>query len=518
MAIEREAQVAQDEHPGVPGWMKEVVTDKESLRYFADAVQDAAAQGMPSPSEMTHAGTRRTFGPVSPFNGYTGLGLYTSANIPLHVLDIMRRDSQMALGMAIVKYPISNLGYTLNCKNPTIKKFIKENLDNKWATILKDSLKAMDFGFTGFEKVWKYATLSFDPGLSARKVRDRDFIVLQKLKPIHPVTMTARTDTKGNFAGINQDRTGENTQLPRNKSMIITNDEEFGNFFGKSRMIPAYEPWYWKQISVQFFLRYIERFSIPPYAISFPPGQTRFAGGVQMDNAKIATNMGAALGSYGNVAVPSTTDDKGNRKWSIDPIQQPKLNMKPQDIIGFWDIMMLRGLLIPDVEAISGLSSRDAAISSSVFLSTLGEMVKQIQEKVNKEVVAPLVAWNFTEEEREECTLNIDDIDFNKHVEMRKLFSKILDLSASYAKNMGGLPFKQFPDMGKILEMLDIPATDIGVFVPQRYDPDGNKIEEEEPEKEPGPDKGEKTEGNQAREGRDGNPRDDDKTDETDEE
>jgi len=520
--IERVAQGAQDQYPGVPNWVRETVgNNKEALRYFAEAVQSVEGANAPSSAEMTHAGSRRIFGPISPYNGYSGLGLYTSSNIPLHVLDIMRRDSQMALGMAIVKFPISNLGFTINCKNPVIKKFIKDNLDNKWSSILKDCLKAFDFGFAGFEKVWKYATLSFDPGLNKPKVRDRDFVILQKLKPIHPNTMRARTDDLGNFAGINQGRSGENIKLPRNKSMIVTNDEEFGNFFGKSRMVPAYEPWYWKQISVQFFLRYIERFSIPPYAIGFPPGQTRFANGVQMDNAQIATNMGTALGSYGNVAVPTTTDDKGNRKWSIEAVQQPKLNMKPQDIIGFWDMMILRGLLIPDVDTIAGLSSRDSAISSSVYLSTLSEMVKQIEEKVNKEIVQPLLIWNFTEDELTECTLNVEDIDFNKAVEMRKLFSKILDLSASYAKNLGGLPFEGFPDMRKILEKLDIPAAKIGVYIPDRYDADGNKIEEpeeKEPSKGPGPDKGEKTEGNQARTGRDGNPRDEDKEDETDEE
>jgi hypothetical protein len=373
-----------------------------------------------------------------------------------------------------------------------------------------DSLKALDFGFVAFEKVWELSILTIDPGPNLRKAREREFITLKKLKPLHPSTISVRVDDKGNFAGINQDRTGEKIIIPRNKSMMVTNDEEFGNFFGRSRMVSAYEDWYWKQIATQFLLRYTERNAIPPYKVFFPSGVSRFADGTQMDNSEIAMKMATAISSYGNIAVPSKMDQNGNRIWDVEAINQGRLNMKPSENVGFWDLKILRGLLIPDKNA---LSAMDGETASQVYLSTLASIVKQIEEKINAEIIRPLVAWNFTVEEREDCTLNIDDIDFKKRSEMRKLMSKILDLSATFFKNGQGLPFNVFPDMTKILDSLGIPQDVAKIWVPDTVDSSGKKIEPPKQSKQQGPEKNKTTEGNLGRKGKDGTPPDEDNVD-----
>ena len=517
MLVKRERQIPDHIYESIPQMVKEAFPDHDSLKYFADAIIESSSPP-PAMGEMTQSGRQRLFSPISPYNGFTGLGLFMSADIPLKVLDLMRRDSQVALGMAIVKFPITQLKYTIVCDNPAIKTFVKANLHNQWATIIKDSLKALDFGFIAFEKVWDKVKMDIDPGVNQRKMKNRTFITLKKLKPIHPSTISIRVDNKGNFSGINQDRIGEKIVIPRNKSMMIVNDEEFGNFFGRSRMVSAYESWYWKQISTQFFLRYTERFSIPPYKVFFPNGITRFANGTQMDNASIAMKMAEAISSYGNVAVPSMADDKGNKKWDIEAIQQSKLNVKPQDIVGFWDLQILRGLLIPDEHT---LSAMDPDTASKVYLSTLAAIVTQIEEKINEEIVKPLVDWNFTDEEKKPCYVNIDDIDFKKREEMRKLASKILDLSAALIKNKGALPFNTFPDMSKIWDSLGVPQAKAQVTVPELIDINGKVIKPEDMNNnqndnqsgKQGPDKKERTSGNSAREGRDGTPRDQDKQD-----
>jgi hypothetical protein len=508
---QRERQIPNEIFDLIPTYVKESFEhDSDVLRQFATNIVEAGQPPMPRMGEMTTAGNARLFSPISPFNAIYNGGLYTSADIPLNVLDMMRRDSQIALGMAIVKFPITKLRFTINCKNPLIKEFVKYNLENKWATIVKDSLKALDFGFVAFEKVWKHQVLTIDPGKNQRKIRGGRFLTLSKLKPLHPSTVSVRVDNKGNFAGLNQNSMGKNIELPRNKSMMITNDEEFGNYFGRSRLVSAYEAWYWKQISTQFLLRYTERFSIPPYKITFPPGITRFANGTQLDNAEIAMNMATAISSYGNVAVPFAVDDKGNRKWNIESMDQGRLNVKPSDLVGFWNANILRGLLIPDKES---LDAMDPDTASEVYLSTLESIVRQIEEKINLEVIKPLVYWNFDLPEREDCTINIDDIDFKKRSETRKLMSKLVDLSATFLKQKGGLPYDIWPDMQKIYENLDVPFKDIKIFVPPLVDENGNPVSAPKPKKSQGPDKGEKTPGNKSREGRGGEPRDEDKED-----
>lgn len=516
--IERIRQIDDRFFEAIPDYVKESV-NSDTIRKFAVAISENESLPPPQFGEATISGTQRIFGPISPFNGYNQIGYFRSSDIPLHVLDVMRRDSMVALGMAIVKFPIDQLKYTINCKNPQIKEFVRWNIQDKWNKFVEDCLLAMDFGFTPFEKVWAPARLNIDPGLSSRKIRDRDFIVLKKVKAIHPCTIRVRVDDKNNFQGINQDQNGMDIKLSREKSMIVTYTDEYGNFFGKSRMVPAYESWYWKQISTQFLLRYTERGAIPPYKVFFPVGITRFNNNTRMDNAEIAMNMATAISSYGNIAVPSNADDKGNRKWDVEAINPGRLNMKPSEMTALWDMGIMRGLLILDKITAGGIDSETA---SSVFLSTLSPMVKEIETKINSEIITPLVNWNFSEQERTECTLNIDDIDFEKRKEMRKLMSKMVDLTATFVKNTGGVPYRNLPDVDKMAEIVDIPMKPVEVTIPAYFDAQGNLIRKAEDgipaEKgsSKGPDKNEKTPGNLSRTGRDGDPRDEDGQDSQD--
>ena len=132
----------------LPDFVKEVIKDPSEQKVFADIVAETSMpmSGTPPMGERTVSGTSvyagTTFGQ---YQIYPGMGYYNSADLPLNVLDMMRRDYQVALGMSIVKFPISQLSYTVNCKSPKIRAFIKQNLENKWSSIIRDCLKSLDF-------------------------------------------------------------------------------------------------------------------------------------------------------------------------------------------------------------------------------------------------------------------------------------------------------------------------------------------------------------------------------------
>lgn len=510
MKVKRGSLNASQINALVPVYLRESLS-RGQVRELASAIIDTGARASaPSQDELVvSGGPARTF-PIGNMP-IAVRSFYESSDLPLNVLDAMRRDSQVALGLAIVKMPVTQLGYTINCESPTIKNFINENIQNVWQNLLRDSLKSIDFGFSASELVWKSATVTIDPGKNLRKTREKKMIVLEKTKSIHPETCRIRVDNKGNFVGLNQNISGEIIRIPENKSFLITYDEEFGNYFGRSRMVSAYEPWYYKQITTQFLLRFTERFALPPYKVFYPKGITRFPNGDQKSNADIAMTIAEGISSYGNSAVPSDRDDKGNLKWDIENLDQQRLGVKPSDLVGFWDAMILRGLLIPDSGTTSGM---DEETASKVFLSTIAAIVKQIEDKINKKIIWPLVQWNFPPEQRSSCRINIDDIDFMKRSEMRKLLSKIFDISAAYIKNFGALPFNKFPDIAKILEVLDIPAVDAKAYPLERAS--NNSKAQNLMRGKPGADskdEGGINEANNARTGRGGNPRDDIKQD-----
>lgn len=520
----RQRLPTQEELNQIPQAVKDSLS-KENLYELAAIVRSHEPVAAPDLGELTFAGTSRITGPLSQFNFFRDTGFFNSSNIPLNVLDVMRRDSQIALGMSIVKYPITNLGFTVNCESPIIKTSVQFMLDRIWSKMLRDMLLALDFGFAAFEKVWEREKLDIDPGLNQRKAKGRNFIMLRKLKPLHPKSISIDVDNLNNFEAIRQIGSGtaggRDVVLNKQKSLLFTYQQEFGNFFGKSRMASAYEAWYWKIISTQFFLRYMERHSIPPYKVLYPKGKSNTIKG-SLANAQIALNLAQAISSYGNVTVPSTRDKESKKLlWDIQNVEQSKQNITLKEIVeDVWNVAIMRGLLIPDEKSLGGISA-DAA--TKIFLSTLEDFANNVEEIINEEIIKPFIFWNFTEQEREVCKINIDDIDFEKREEMRKLLSKILDLSATFIKQKDGLPYNVFPDLNKILEILDIPGKPLALHQLKTIDPSGKDITKEVAKKNnrarkgvgKGPDKGEPTSGNQSRIGRNGSPRNEDKDDES---
>lgn len=516
MALGRQRQIDNEDLNKIPKTIREELSE-DSTRQLADMIKDYEVYKKPQIDEVAYAGDSRVTGYSSSLNHYRNTGYYSTTDIPLNVLDLMRRDSQVALGMSIVKYPITNLGFTVNCENPIIKSAVKYMLKRIWSKMLRDMLLSLDYGFVSFEKVWAKIKLDIDPGKNQRKAKGKELIFLKKLKPLHPTTVSLELDDLNNIVAVKQVNFGKkDVTLDKTKHLHFIYQEEFGNLFGKSRMASAYEPWYWKTISTQFFLRWMERHSIPPYKVLYPNGKTITRTG-EVANAEIAMKMAQAVSSYGNITVPSKRDENGNLIWDIEGVNQSSQSLTLKEVIEeVWNVAIMRGLLIPDEKSIGGLNKD---IATQIFISTLGDFVELAQNKINEEIVKPFVYWNFSKEERQECFVNIDDIDFQKREEMRKLLSKVLDTSATFIKQLGGLPFNIFPDLEKILETLDIPSKPIGLYQLKTFDPDGKEVDPKKvkpnSKKNSGPDKGQKTPGNQSRTGRDGTPRDDDKTDES---
>lgn len=530
MPVAKRQRPIVDDFSGISPLIKNAIQttmDPYGQRQLSSLIREQTNIETAPTGEVAYYGMYRETGEKSRYNYYNNIGYYTSNDLPLNVLDTMRRDSQVALCLAITKYPITNLGFTVDSDSEIQKSFIRHVFEPQWSTILRRSMMSLDYGFNAFEKVWGNILLDIDPGKNKTKIHNKRFITLKKLKPLHPRTVVYRTDQYGNFTGITQKVSGVTNPIvmDRLKSMIITYQEEYGNYFGKSRMASAYEAWYWKQISTQFFLRWMERKSIPANMIRYPKGQSKIdSAGNQMSNQQIALKLCQILASYGNVALPSDRDENGHYRWNIEGIDQgsaPSLTLK--DVIEeVWNLSITRGMLIPDAKSLGAL---DAEAATEIFLSSLGDFVEDLEEAINRELVNPLIAWNFKKEEIGTCRINIDNIDFQKRQEMRKLLSKILDVSATFIKQTGSLPFENFPDISRILDVLDVPKKPVSLHQLKVYDPDGKDITKEEQKKKEssrkrpagnsGPDKGQKTPGNMSRTGRDGNPRDTDKDDES---
>lgn len=100
------------------------------------------------------------------------------------------------------------------------KDFIKTQIDRVWEQV-GDMLRAMDYGFAPFEKVWKITGGTYG---------------IDCLKPLTVYRNGIVTDPHGSFAGIAPWGTSKEDWLGVHKSFLFTYDKIFGNLYGRSRL------------------------------------------------------------------------------------------------------------------------------------------------------------------------------------------------------------------------------------------------------------------------------------------
>lgn len=98
--------------------------------------------------------------------------------------------------------------------------FVRDQLEPLRVPILRDALRAVDYGWAGFEKVWDIVGGQY---------------VLKRLKPLNVRTTQILGDKNGNFAGLRWNGKRED-DLDVHKSWLFTYDSEFGDLYGRSRL------------------------------------------------------------------------------------------------------------------------------------------------------------------------------------------------------------------------------------------------------------------------------------------
>jgi hypothetical protein len=115
----------------------------------------------------------------------------------------------------------ASLGY--EAKRGVTKKridFVRDNVEPLWSEYINDVLRAVDYGWAGFEKVWEVVKGDY---------------VLRALKALRVDTTQILIDKdNGAFAGLRYG--GTDDWLGLKKCALFTYDREFGNLYGRSRL------------------------------------------------------------------------------------------------------------------------------------------------------------------------------------------------------------------------------------------------------------------------------------------
>ncbi len=357
-----------------------------------------------------------------------------------------RRPRRSPVGNGVQSDPIDRL-LEDRCR------FVQRQIEPMRSAFLGESLRALEFGWRPFEKVWD--------------VRE-GAVILRGLKPLLPDFTYLQVDAHGNFAGIIQ----MDVRLATEKSFIYTYDGEAGNLYGRSRHENARQAWScWQQVDDRTAQLATKVSAIIPL-VHYPLGQSRDAAGQQRDNGDLADVILNGLGSGRGVKLPnlfSSTEDPrlsadlaGKSSWMVSFLEAANAS---QNLTGlterqrYYDALMFRAWLRPERV---GLESRhgsraDASKHTETGLTDSELLHADICDQFNRGVVDELLTFNFGPEAAGSVYVSPAPLQEAKRALLQKLLEAVWGNPATLGQ------FLQQADMDAVFDVLEIPRGDVPI-------------------------------------------------------
>lgn len=283
---------------------------------------------------------------------------------------------------------------------------------------IADVGRALDYGFSPFEKVW---------------VEDQGDIIYAKIKPLLVDSTEILVDkASGAFSGLK----AKNVELTANKSFLFTYDGEAGNLYGRplnENIKQAYSAW---ERDFARYAQYLSMSAQPIPMIEYPLGRSQDASGAEQDNQLIAMGILQSLQSGMGVTMPKQwlpwaqelLENGANASdlaaWTISWLEPKSARGKEfLEALRYWDRLMLRGRLAPErtvTEGEHGTKAEVEAQTDIVILNTQ-DLLDDIMECVNGFLTDPLLVVNFGPEAKGTVKIEASPIVDNELVYLRKI-------------------------------------------------------------------------------------------------
>jgi hypothetical protein len=333
-------------------------------------------------------------------------------DLPQAVYDKMEKHPMVGLAVELKTNVIANQGIKFVHADPRVAAVCAAVWAPHHATYIRNSIRTgVHRGFCPFETVWSAElgriSITYQPESTAVAdtpdeytepvTEDFDGRLLGKLKPLQPANVYGiLIDGVENFCGYKlvAPANGE-LKVEEGSCLHFTHNARWGNYFGEGEGRRAYEAWYWQNIVVLYWVRYLGRLASPVPVIKYPSGY------VTPDNKSasiIAQEMGTALvkGDLPIITLP-LSGDATSLQWDVD-FQELKSDVDFLKAIEYFNGQILRALLMPDsVATTQGLSANRSIgeVHQDSFYAACDGYIEELAQPLNKQI-APLIAlYNF---------------------------------------------------------------------------------------------------------------------------
>ena len=331
--------------------------------------------------------------------------------------------------------------------------FIRDQISPLWPMLRNESIRAIDYGAQSFEKVFSVVTTEGSPKIGVRK-----------FKPLLPELTEVRTIREtGAFAGLKQAK----VELEATNSFHFSNDQEGGNFYGRSRYENVRVTWHRWEKTAERMGRYGEKVAGVIPLVMYPEGESPGEGGKVENNFDLAMKLLDQLGrDMKGIAFPNVfskhaedmiragVDPTSIRPWLIQFVETKGNHGKDfVDQLQYWDKLLIRGMLVPERAISEGQhgTKAEAGAHIDIAVSVAEDVAHDIVRCLNWYAIDQLLVLNFGEAARGAVFAVAGELSDTDKAFVRELIGKVL------TSPNGIQLFFDVLDANALLERADLP-------------------------------------------------------------
>jgi len=313
------------------------------------------------------------FGPYNPSDFYQKRSDYS-------VPQQMMSDSQVYAAMQLKIDLIIGNGWKLVTQDENqeevteemmlyLDSWMEEPLDLMIEDMVKNSYQ---FGFSITEKVFK--------------LRDNNYLMIDKLKTTHPGSWTLHTDKLGNVVRFEQTGIDGDRDINPNSLIHFKNNPQWQNPYGTSDLESVFAEWFSKRQVLRYYSIFMEKYASPTPVGKYKTGTP---------NARITDFFNVLKKFQAKTAIvhPDAMELEFLETKSNGEVYQKALN--------HFNMAIGRGLLVPDLLGFTGSESQAGGSQAlgreqmDVFFKHLERRRQQIERAINRHVIQPMLFWNY---------------------------------------------------------------------------------------------------------------------------
>lgn len=346
--------------------------------------------------------------PSGPWNRLVNaewLGPYSPESVAPWTVKLIRKDPDVALGLAAVKSAFVGIEYRLKGGSPLSRAFLRKTVLESplFPRLLRSILNAFDFGWQSHELVWGIEDVVLDVdgvGGEDPKTLARRY-VLSKLLDLDPERVSGLAlNEAGDLDHVLVDGL---LKIPAEKVLHVVHEGEWGDPWGSMVVGKAYNPWYWENFLNLYAMHFFGTKSNPPLK-GTGPWSSRYTEGEAREDQE-GTNTLAVLGEQamnlregGFAGLPWEPDEHGNNQWSLEELATTDRTESFLSAIRHMKASKLRAVLVPDKVASQDETPGSYALADvriEVFFGVLESIKRSLVLASLDKLSALLIRYNF---------------------------------------------------------------------------------------------------------------------------